>query len=241
MFDFLKKKKIAPKQQPAEDFNPLSAASMIDYIKSQKPDITDKEILETFRNMAAPADDLDHLDEDGELPWGWFYHNQEAIKSLKEEYDRIYNPWKATYKGDPVIERDATKKFLNDMEALQARCDEMSECFGFYCATTIIGEGWKKHIEERLADLEANMEAHIQEYEERQKMQAYRAELEAYEATLTDEMMFDAIKQHEGMLQKDLCKLFPYPKAISSKLYFMAKEGKIERIKSGNSYKLKVK
>ena len=81
------------------------------------------------------------------------------------------------------------------------------------------------------------MNVYTQEYEKRK-------DVESYEATLTDKMIFDTIRQHEGILQKDFYKLFdsPYAKeAVSEKLYFMAKEGKIERIKSGNSYILKLK
>jgi len=245
MLGFLKKKKTAASQpQPAEeDFNPLDAASVIGYIKQQKPGISDEEIVEAFSKLAAPADDLDHLDEEGELPWGWHYANKDTTDKLNEEYINhpTYKKWSATYKGNPQEEVDALKNYLHYIEEIQNRCNQINECFGFWCSVILIGEGRKEWLEGRLADLEANMDAHMQEYEEKLKMQAYRAELEAYEATLTDEMMFDAIRQHEGMLQKDLCKLFPYPKAISSKLYYMEKDGKIERIKSGNSYILKVK
>lgn len=185
------------------------------------------------------GDPLDKL-VDGELPWGWVTHYKDFIDKYTEEYNYFLYAWFDARKGSPKEERPALKSLLLYMDDVQKLCDQKGECFGFWCSDYLIG-GQKKTCEDRLADLESNMEARLQEYEEKQKMQERRAELEAYEATLTDEMMLDAIRQHEGMLQKDLCKLFPYPQAISSKLYYMAKEGKIERIKSGNSYILKIK
>ena len=178
---------------------------------------------------------------DGDLPWGWVAHYSDFTGKIGSEYEYFINQWyDAKANKSPIDEYGALKSFLMYMDDVQKLCDQKGECFGFWCSDYLIGNA-KQYAEDRFADLEANMDAHIQKYEEKKKMQAYQKELEAYEATLTDEMLFDAIRQNEGMLQKDLCKLFPYPKAISSKLYFMEKEGKIERTKSGNSYILRIK
>ena len=156
MFDFLKKKKISPKQQPEEDFNPLSAASMIDYIKSQKPDITDKEILETFRNMAAPADDLDHLDEDGELPWGWVTANADFTDRIGKEFSYFWKAWIDARNGEPSKEMNTLKSLLQYMDDVQQMCDQKGECFGFWCANYLMGKE-KVKAEKRISELEATI------------------------------------------------------------------------------------
>ena len=93
---------------------------------------------------------------------------------------------------------------------------------------------WER--KEELKNLELNMNAKIQEYEARQKA-------EAFKKTLTDEMIISVLKQNPDIVQKDFYKLYDpdFKSAISEKLYFMAKEGKIERVKSGSTYILKIK
>lgn len=181
-------------------------------------------------NVNSFGETLDKL-VDGDLPWGWVTAQKSFINRIEKEFDRYWSAWIAA-RNTPINEHNTLKALLQYMHNLQLRCDKKGECFGFWCRNYLIGEQ-KERCEKRLAELEANMDTYLHEYEERQKF-------EAFEASLTDEMILDAITQHEGMLQKDLCKLFPYPKAISSKLYYMEKEGKIERIKSGNSYILKI-
>ena len=82
------------------------------------------------------------------------------------------------------------------------------------------------------------------------KIKEYNAKVEReksiaeFSAVMTDEAVLDAIRQHEGIIQKDFYKLYDHPQAkivLMEKLYYMEKEGKIERIKSGNSYILKSK
>lgn len=199
-----------------------------------------KKEVKSQGNMNSFGESLDKL-IDGDLPWGWQHANSDFTGKIGSEFEYFRQQWyDAKSNKSPIEEYGALKSFLIYMDDVQKLCDQKGECFSFWCSDYLIGDA-KQYAEDRFADLETNMDAKLQEYEEKQKMQAYRSELEAYEATLTDEMMFDAIRQHEGMLQKDICKLFPYPKAISSKLYYMGKEGKIERIKSGNSYTLKIK
>ena len=248
MLGFLKKKK--DKQELKEYIQklesddcgiPIPPAAMFEKVSkaAAKEGVSFDEYMK-IHNVNTYGDPLDKL-IDGELPWGWYSHKQDVVEEIKAEHDVIYAPWKAVHHGNPAAECEAIKQYLHDVKILRAKCYDRDECCGHYFSTSIAGEDWLKYAKDTLTNLEADLDAKMQEYEKRQQLQAYQKEVDAYEATLTDEMMFDAIRQHEGMLQKDLCKLFPYPKAISSKLYWMDKEGKIERIKSGNSYMLKIK
>lgn len=245
MLGFLRKKKAAAPasqmQTIEDDFNPLDVSSMIAYLKKQKPDITEKEIAEVFSRLAAPADDLDHLDEDGDLPWGWVTHYKDFIDKTTAEYNHFSNEWFiAKLTGDPREELPALKSFVLYMHDVQRLCDQKGECFGFWCSDYLIGSQ-KSKCEERLADLETNMDAYVKEYNDRKEHERLMME---FSNSVTKEMLLEQIDLHEEILQTDLYKLYDHPCAkevLKEKLYFMESEGLIERTKSGRTYLLKIK
>lgn len=231
------KKKKSKTSKPVNDFNPFDANSMITYIKSQKPDITDNELVEIFQKIAEPADDLEHLDEDGELPWGWHTTNKEFTEKTEAEYSVLLRTWwDAKDSGNPIAEYEALEALIHYMTYIKELCESKDECFAYWCNNVLIGKGVIEKRKKEYIDLQLNMPTKVQEYEARQKT-------EAFKKNLTDEMLIDAIKQNPDIAQKDFYKLYDpdFKHVISERLYFMAKEGKIERIKSGNSYILKVK
>lgn len=198
---------------------------MLNLLKRNKP------VVKTNTNEK-PSDKL----VDGDLPWGWVTANKDFTNKIEQEFHYFWQTWIDSKKSEPRKERDALKSLLLYMDNVQKLCDQKGECFSLWCSKYLIGKQ-KESFTNKLTGLEENMNVYTQEYEKRK-------DVESYEATLTDKMIFDTIRQHEGILQKDFYKLFdsPYAKeAVSEKLYFMAKEGKIERIKSGNSYILKLK
>lgn len=190
------------------------------------------------KKKAEPATKVNSFDEpldklvDG-LPWGWITAHKDFTDKIRTEWGFFLQRWIESRKAHPAEQYGALKSLVVYLEDAQKLCRQKGECFEYWFDGCIANQYYIDKRKSELADLETNMDSHLYEYDQKQR-------LEAYEASLTDEMILDAITQHEGMLQKDLCKLFPYPKAISSKLYCMEKEGKIERTKSGNSYILKV-
>lgn len=243
MFGFLKKKGKKQKQElnefiqklesddcgipvpPSFIFEPVAKAAV-------KEGVSVEEYMKK-QNVNSFNEPLDKL-VDGDLPWGWITAHKDFTDKTQAEWGFFLQRWIESRKAHPTEQYGALKSLLMYLEDAQKLCHQKGECFAYWFDGCIASQDYIDKRKSELADLEANMDTYLQEYEERK-------ELEAFEASLTDEMIYDAIMQHEGMLQKDLCKLFPYPKAISSKLYFMAKEGKIERTKSGNSYTLKIK
>ena len=103
----------------------------------------------------APTVDFDHLDEDGELPWGWVTHHKDFIDKINNEYDYFRQQWyDVKYnKKSPIEEYGALKSFLIYMDDVQKLCDQKGECFGFWCSEYLIGDG-KQYAEERFAHLE---------------------------------------------------------------------------------------
>lgn len=230
-----RKKKKDNTQKVSSDFNPLD--SIISHLKTQKPDITDGELVEVFKDLAAPADDLEHLDEEGELPWGWHTTTKDFTEKTKVEYSLLLKTWwDAKDSGNPIAEHEALQPLIAYMDGIKKLCESKDECFAFWCNNILIGEGVIERRKEELKNLELNMNTKIQEYEARQKA-------ETFKKTLTDEMIISVLKQNSDIAQKDFYKLYDpdFKSALSEKLYFMAKEGKIERVKAGNSYILKIK
>lgn len=231
------KKKKDKKNEPTNNLNPLDGNNMASYIKSQKPDITDNELVEMFCNLSKPVDDLEHLDEDGELPWGWHTANKDFTDKIHAEYSILLHSWiQAKESRNPLAEHETLHSFLNYMIAVKELCENKDECFAFWCNNVLIGIGVIEKRKKELADLELNMATRLQEYEAFKKA-------EVFKKSLTDEMLIDTIKENPNIMQKDFYKLYDaeFKSVINEKLYFMAKEGKIERIKSGNSYILKIK
>lgn len=129
MFGFMKKKKASSSKNEA-DFNPLDASSVLGYIKKQKPDITDEEIAGVLRGIAKPADDLDHLDEDGELPWGWVTHNLDIVNEIESEVS-IYRA-KISNAENSQDKLDALNEYMKFVREGKKRYAEKGECIGKY-------------------------------------------------------------------------------------------------------------
>lgn len=203
--------------------------------------IKKKKNVEPEPKVNSLGESLDRL-IDGELPFGWVTHHKDFVEQMETEYYYFLKLWyDARDTKNPREEFAALKSLFLHTEAVQKLCKEKGETYSFWCNEYLLNQEAIQNQTDRLSDLENNMDAKLQEYETWKETQHELKMQQEYENSITDEMMFDAIRQNEGMLQKDFCKMFPYPKAISNKLYQMAKEDKIERIKSGNSYTLKVK
>ena len=173
---------------------------------------------------------------DGDLPFGWVAHNKAFTDKLENELSYFNKQVRnAEDDGNPTARRNAMKSLLRYMEDVQKLCDDKGECFSFWCSDYLVGN-YKIYIHEKLDALEKNMGAEQEKYERKQK----EAE---FAASLTDDIIIEAIKQNPDILQKDFHNVFDpaYKIIIKNKLYQMAQEGKIERVKSGNSYILKVK
>lgn len=174
---------------------------------------------------------------DGDLPFGWIAHNEAFTGKLGKELSYFNKQvWEAESDGNPIARRNALKSLVQYMEDVQTLCDSKGECFSLWCSDYLIGNNHKKYVHDKLNALEKNMDQELEKYQAKQK----EAE---FAAALTDDIIIEAIKQNPDIKQKDFYGVFDsaYKNVVSEKLYFMAKEGKIERIKSGNSYILKVK
>ena len=192
--------------------------------------------------ISAPKDDhhnvfgecIDHLDEDGELPFGWIAHNSDFIGKIENEFSYFLNNW-TNSRDDVKKKHTALKSLIQYMRDVQALCDSKGECFSSWCSECLIGKGV---LEKRKADLKY-MEEHMDELLEKEKFdKAFRENVLPH----LREDLLKIIEGNPGILQADVYKMFE-PEAkdyLSSELYFMAKENLIHREKQGRSYALSI-
>lgn len=190
--------------------------------------------------ISAPKDDhynvfgesIDHLDEDGELPFGWIAHNSDFTGKMENEFSHFRNDWISS-QNDVKKEYATLKSLIQYMKDVQALCDSKGECFSFWCSEYLIG---KEFLEKRKTELQY-IENNMDELLEKEKFD------KAFKENLLPHLREDLLKiieDNPGILQTDVYKMFE-PEAkdyLSSELYFMAKDGLIHREKQGRSYTL---
>lgn len=194
--------------------------SLLNLFKKEKT--TQKE-SETF--TTEPIKDLDHLNENGELPWGWLYKNKAFTDKINNEYSYFLDMWLNTRNMSPKEHYPALKSFVLYLEDSEKICKAQGECFEFWFYELIASKDYIAERKKELDELTANLDS-LQEI---------------YEKTLNiKSTVIILLKENDGILQSEFKKLFDdvYQTAVSNALYELQKEGKIEKIKSGRSYNL---
>lgn len=237
LFNLFKKrqpdKKALKEVDTQEHFNPLNIDSVINFMVKQitekKPNATLDEIASIINDVLTPKEEeVTHLTEDGELPYGWYTINKDFIEKTETEYRRISNVWfNARNKG--VLEQYAALKALvTYMKDVKAMCASKGECFVKWSTFLVANPNDLEGREAKLQDMEEHMEELLQK---ENMLKELRNDLK------------EIIKAEPGVKQEHLYKRFgPELKgSISNELYIMAANGVITREKSGRSYALYIK
>lgn len=180
----------------------------------------------TDENHNTFGEDLRHLSEDGELPFGWVYYYEDFISTQEKKID---TKWSAVYSAITTREKlDAYKVYFNTIDKIGRTCKKAGECHYKWFAEYILDSDWYN-----------------------QQIKRYREfEIEAPELIKRDELLLtldsdimNKLQECEGILQSDFIKLFDpvIKKDVSDFLYNADKYGKIKRTKSGRSYILEIK
>lgn len=219
------------KKQPQEDFNILSAKGLINYVKSNIDDPSEKNVLKAVQEIAQPDKDQDHLTEEGELPWGWRTVHKPFVDKISGEYKIYLDLWLESRNKSPFEQHAALKQFVQFMNDTRKLCESKGECHLEWfkdCAT----DDYIKARSDELAKLEANLENSQAQYALRKSMIR----------SLDNEIM-NKLRENDGILQSEFVKMFDpvVQKDVSEKLYYMSNEKKLIRTKSGRSYKLHLK
>ena len=130
LFDLLKKRETP--QKTTDNFNIFSKNGLVDYIKTNLKNPTNENVLKVLDNLSKPAKDLEHLDENGELPFGWHSQNKDFIEKTNNEYSFFLNNWLDSKHAEPKKQYESLKSFVTYLEDLEKLCKSKGECFEFW-------------------------------------------------------------------------------------------------------------
>lgn len=221
-FNFKKKK----------DNNILSGAGLVDFIKSNLEKPTEENTLKALKALATPANDLEHLTKEGELPWGWHSNTKEFTGKIQGEYSHFQHKWLESKNKSPKELYSALKSLIVYLEDTERVCKAKGECYEFWFYEILISRDFVDKRKAELKELSANLDNLTLNYE---KITANLSNIDA--------QIVEKLKENQSILQSDFVKLFDstVQADVREKLYWMEKEGALERIKSGRSYILKYK
>lgn len=230
LFDLFKKKET--KKDSISNFDPLNGNSIVDYIRSNLENPTDENVLKALDRITKPDEDLEHLTPDGELPWMWHSVNKDILEKLQTEYTYFLNMWLDSRDKSPKELYSALKSFVMYLDDLKKLCKQKGECFEFWFNEIIATPDYIEKRKEELKELTDNFEELQQNYYKKTTL-----------LSVLDKEIIKKLQENDGILQSDFIKMFDecVKNEVSSKLYYMAKSGEVERIKSGRSYILHYK
>lgn len=167
--------------------------------------------------------DFEHLTPEGELPLGWLYHNKSFIDKTQADYSYFFDNWLDATKKSPVQLYSALKSFVVYLEDIERICKSKGECFEFWYYEIIASKDYIEKRKNELKELTANREELQQIYEKKQQL---------FPAVI------DLLKANDGILQSEFKQLFdePFQNDVADILYHLAKDGKLERTKTGRTY-----
>lgn len=170
-----------------------------------------------------PKVDLEHLTAEGELPWSWASHNKEFTEKIGGEYSYFLNLWLDARTKSPRELYSALKSFVLFLKDAESLCKSKGECFEFWYYQILSSPDYLGKRENELNELTANLDELQQIYEKKQDL---------FPAVV------NLLKANDGILQSEFKQLFdePFQNDVTSILYNLHKEGKLERIKEGRTY-----
>lgn len=180
-------------------------------------------------NRSSEKVDFDHLTPEGELPFGWVYRNREFTVPIHSEYSYFLNMLLESRNKAPKELYSALKSFILYLEDVEKLCKSKGECFEFWFYGNLTSK-------ERLQKMKDEL-AHITENFDEIEKNFYKKQTELVDL---DERIIKLLKDNPGIIQADFVKLFDatVQAEVKEKLYYMDKEGYLQRIKTGRSYTL---
>ena len=193
------------------------------------------ENAEPVSHISVFDDDLDHLDSDGELPFGWLTVNKRFTDQIQSECFYFIKAYANSRDKDPKAKYAALKSLVLYMHDAKKLCMSKGECF-VYWLETCFTDDYLAEREQELAYIEGNFEKLESEYN--RKLQIENEILPALRNKL-----LEIIKTTPGIIQTDVYKMFDgdIKQHVTSELYCMEKDGLIVRKKQGRTYSIHIK
>lgn len=196
---------------------------IFNFLKKKEVEKTKNENTTFFKT------DLEHLDENGDLPWGWHTHNKAFTEKINNEYSYFLNMWLDSKKQEPKKQYEALKSFVLYLEDVEKLCKSKGECFEFWFSQILTSPNYLDQRKEELANLTANFKEIENSYKKKEK-----------ELVDLDERIVKILKDNPNIIQADFVKMFDpiIQSDVKEKLYYMNKTGCLQRTKTGRSYTL---
>ena len=225
-FDFLKNGK--KENVNTEEFDLFSGKGLVEHIRSKMDKPTAEKVLKVLQEVAKPADDLEHLTAEGELPWGWHTHTKDFTSKIHGEFSYFLNMWLDARKKSPKELHSALKSFVVYLEDAERICKSKGECFEFWYYQILSAPDYLEKRKEELNQLTADLDQLQEKYINKQ---------------LLKPIVLALLKENDGILQSELKKLVDekFHNVFADVLYHLHRTGEIERTKSGKSYILHCK
>lgn len=186
------------------------------------------------KKESSDVDSLNHLNENGELPWGWLYANKEFLDKIENEYSYFRNLWSEQMYKSPKELKPALKSFIIYLQDAEKLCQEKGECFDFWFHNILVNKEFLLQRQNELKNLEVNFNQLQNDYENKQN---HILELQRKIQEMKP-IVIQTLIENNNMLQSEFWKLFNSEDqdAVKEIVYSLRKEGKIERTKSGRSF-----
>lgn len=187
---------------------------------------------QSYANIIREYSSSERLTPEGELPFGWYVRNKEFTYRIDNEFSYFLDLWLDARKKSPRELYSALKSFVMYLDDLENLCKQKGECFELWFYQTLASPDYIEKRKEELHELTVNLDKLQQNYYKKTTL-----------LSVLDNEIIQKLQENDGILQADFIKLFDecVHNEVSSKLYFMAKSGELERIKSGRSYILHYK
>lgn len=179
------------------------------------------------KESAKIAEDFEHLDENGNLPWGWVTRNEAFTGKIGKEYSYFWKMWLDSRNKEPRQQYEALKSFVLYLEDAEKLCKAKGECFEFWFYEILTAPDFLEKRKEELNHLTTNFDEIERNY--------YKKESELVDL---DARVIRMLEINPGIIQADFVKMFDpvVHNEVREKLYFLEKSGHLQRTKSGRSY-----
>lgn len=183
---------------------------------------------ETHSEPKPKVNGTDELVLSSGLPSGWLYENRSLTEPSKMIYSYLLEKYIEEKSKGVLCKYAALKSFVSYIYDLQNSCASKGENFSKWFSVFVCDPDSLNMYTEKLKDMEDNL---LELLKKEELITHLRADL------------LEIIKTEPGIVQSDLYKRFDEDlKAdISNELYWLSRDGVIEREKSGRSYKLYMK
>ena len=128
------------------DFNILSGAGLVDFVKANLKNPTDKNVARAIKAIAEPDRDQQHLTPEGELPWGWLSANTPICKPFEDKIVQLAIDLKGSTGSDRIRRLE---DLIDAYYTYKRFCYSKDECFIKY-----FSDKWEHCHNSRCKDFE---------------------------------------------------------------------------------------